>query len=390
MKKFICLLLTFITILALYNSVPAEFKATQAVNLTKHCKISVSSNSKYKNRMLNSQINNYWPCKSGDTITVILPENQKAQGIAISFLGDIPELTVTQDDKDIGSYTERFVAGYISFLELVDVFTITVRGEADKYRINRLNIYSEGILPQEVQQWNRLEEQADLMLIATHMDDELLWFGGLLPTYAGEQNKKVIVVNMVGNDTKRRCEFLDGLWTCGIRYYPEIGPFPDRNARAVETCFALWGRTEPQQYLTQLIRKYKPKVVVTQDVNGEYGHAHHKVTAQAAIDAVTQLAGNPEFDPETAQEYGTWIPQKFYVHLWKENVTDFDWSVPLEAFGGETSLSVAKRAFKKHVSQQKGKYHVLESGKLDSSLMGLYMSNVGLDTGIKDLFEHVE
>ena len=56
---------------------------------------------------------------------------------------------------------------------------------------------------------------------------------------------------------------------------------------------------------------------------------------------------------------------------------------------GETGLEVAKAAFKKHVSQQNGKYSVRDSGFNDCSLFGLYWSSVGPDEEHNDLFEHV-
>ncbi|MBQ8080714.1 MAG: PIG-L family deacetylase [Clostridia bacterium] len=62
-----------------------------------------------------------------------------------------------------------------------------------------------------------------MLLLSAHPDDELLWFGGTLPTYAGERGKQVQLVYLAHGDARRKNELLDGLWTCGVHAYPVIG-----------------------------------------------------------------------------------------------------------------------------------------------------------------------
>ena len=365
--------------------------ADEAQNIVAKCKLTASSHSRYRTNLVKGGLRDCWPCTQGDTLTVETPADTRAQGIMVSFLGDVPKLLIESDGRVIAEYTETFVTNYIPFSEPVSSFTITIGEGPEDVRFKRMQVYSEGDLPATVQQWERMEGPADIMLIATHPDDELLWFGGLLPTYAGEYQKKVIVVYTVGSSDFRHNELLAGLWTCGVRYYPEIGSFPDRNAKTLQGYIDMWGGKDAiRQYITEQIRKYQPAVVVTQDVNGELGHTHHKLTVQAVIDTVTLLSGDETWDAPTAALYGAWQPQKLYVHLWKEDRTVFDWRQPLEAFGGETSLSVAKRAFKMHGSQQTGRYSVQDSGRADCRVFGLYWSNVGPDEAHNDLLEHIE
>ena len=66
-----------------------------------------------------------------------------------------------------------------------------------------------------------------------------------------------------------------------------------------------------------------------------------------------------------------------------------DWRQPLDAFGGRTAFDMACEAFKKHRTQQSGKYQVLDSGKNDNRLFGLYYSTVGPDEAGVDMFEHL-
>lgn len=55
--------------------------------------------------------------------------------------------------------------------------------------IGELYVYGAGEVPSEVQRWGMPSGKMDMMLIVAHPDDELLWFGGTIPYYAGQLNK---------------------------------------------------------------------------------------------------------------------------------------------------------------------------------------------------------
>ena len=360
-------------------------------DIAKQCTVTVSDNKRYKALLFDKNYIHCWEGDPGETIRVTAPKGTEVQGIQVSFRNQPVRLTVTCDEETLGVYDWEYYTNYLPFTHPVDHFTVTVDPDAEhSAQINRLRIVSEGQLPDWVQQWQELTEPADLMVIATHPDDELLWFGGMLPTYAGEQKKRVQVVYMVGNTNYRRCELLAGLWACGVRYYPVLGTFPDKSAGSMRATRKEWGETAPEEFLTEVLKKYKPQVIATQDVKGEYGHAHHRVTVEAVLNVVAALNEDSEWAASCQAAYGTMRPAKLYVHLWKENQITFNWREPLDAFDGKTSLEVARAAFREHVSQQKGKYHVLDSGRLNCSLFGLYWSAVGPDEVSEDLFEHLE
>ena len=382
------LLLTLLLLMVLCGAAAAE---GEAQDIAKRCKLSVSSGFKYRLSMVSGSLEDYWPCAPGATLTVQTRDGSLVQGVVVSFMGDAAKLTVESDGQVIAEYAESFVTNYIPFAHSVDHFTITVGDGPQSVRINQLQVLSEGELPDWVQRWERMDGPADIMLIATHPDDDLLWFGGMLPTYAGEYHKKVIVVYTVGSSAFRHNELLAGLWTCGVRYYPEIGTFPDRSAKNAKECYAMWGGEDAlPRYIAEQIRKYRPAVVVTQGIEGESRHIHHKVTVQAVIRAVTSLSGDAAWDEPSAALYGVWQPQKLYLHLWEEDQTVFDWRQPLDAFDGEDALSVANRAFKQHRSQQTGRYKIADSGRNDCRIFGLYWSSIGPDEAHDNLLEHIE
>lgn len=383
-------LAVFVLLVLMLLRTDAAAAQSEVGDITSYCKISVSSNKDRVKKMTSGDYSTYWQGKKGSTITVKVGSNKKAQGICVYFHGT--PVSLTAEDMNghvIGSCDDSFENTFIAFEQAVNAFTLTA-SDSSELEISRIKVVQEGELPSWVQSWKPLDEKADMMLIATHPDDEILWFGGMLPTYAGEKGKKVIVVYMVGgNSPKRKNELLDGLWTCGVCYYPEIGCFPDKGASSYGSVIRNWGEGEAEKRIVEMLRKYRPDVVVTQDIHGEYGHYHHIVTVDAAIKAVAQLAEDESFFPEAVALYGTWKPLKLYLHLYPETRIVFDWRQPLSKFNGMTSLQVAREAFKKHISQQNGHYSVNDSGKLNCSIFGLYFSAVGEDMVHKDLFENI-
>lgn len=150
------------------------------------------------------------------------------------------------------------------------------------------------------------------------------------------------------------------------------------------------GQTKVRNWVVALFRQYRPRVVVTHDANGEYGHAQHRVcaaVAQYAYDA----AADPAVDSASAEAYGTWQVQKLYLHLAKENRITMDWDVPLASLDGLTGLEAAVRAFEFHVSQHQYGMNVTKTGKqYDNRIFGLVRGEVGADETGGDFLEHID
>ena len=224
-----------------------------------------------------------------------------------------------------------------------------------------------------------------------HPDDELLWFGGLLPTYAGERQLRVQAVYMTCENALRRQELLNGLWHCGVRNYPLLCGLKDVRYSAVDAAYQCWGRETAYKTIVRAIRRFQPDVLVTHDILGEYGHTQHIVTSDAAYQAVL-LAADPGYDPDSAQQYGAWQVKKLYRHLGDAPTTRMDWQQPLAAFGGQTGLEIAAQAFKMHASQQDILWPTPPGPgeQYDSTVFTLVYSTVGPDEAGSDLLEHIE
>ena len=270
----------------------------------------------------------------------------------------------------------------------VTVFRISATSR-ERIRVAELRLYGEGEKPAEVQDWKTVGK-CDMMLLTGHPDDEILWFAGLLPTYAGERGLNVQLAVMAPTGGERKLELLHAIWHCGVTAYPEFIGLVDKNGKTVEGQYTAWkGKNRVLRLVTEVIRKHQPEVMVTHGENGEYGHGAHRTACAAAKECVKLAAKSGKF-PNSAKEYGTWQVKKLYLHEYRKNVIPCDWTVPLQAFGGKTGFQVAEEAFAWHRSQVKRNWAFEAIGPHDNTLFGLFFTTVGQDTGTGDFMEHIE
>lgn len=252
--------------------------------------------------------------------------------------------------------------------------------------------YGGGDLPGSVQRWDPPCDKADFLVFSTHADDEILFLGGVLVDYAGVEKLNVQLAYMTNYWNAaiiREHEKLDGIWECGVHNYPVIGPFPDEWAKTYDDAVKIYDPEEVRGFVTEQIRRFKPQVVVTQDLKGEYGHGGHEMLAQSVIYSVDNSMNDTVY-PDSAAMYGVWDVPKTYLHLYPENTIHLDLHIPLEEFGGRTAIEVAADAYKKHVSQQWCWFYVSDDEDYDYSVadFGMYRTTVGADTG-NDMMENL-
>ena len=364
-----------------------------AEEITGECAYKVSDG--VKGNLYNNNMVKIWRY-DGDSgeIDIAMPDDKTA-GLMMIFWNESPTaFTLEEYDADQSLLRTRSEQDVflpcltMSFpLESATRYVRLTLNAPQQY-ICKLRIYSDGTLPEDAQQWQAPVEKADFMVVSTHQDDELLWLGGALPYYISERDKDTIVVYMANCSRLREQEALNGLWSIGLRNYPDFVNLTDKYVKSIDAGLELWGGKERViGLLVERIRKYKPDVVLTQDLNGEYGHPQHKITSRAVAEAVKAAPDASQY-PESAAEYGTWDVKKFYIHLYEENQIKMDWDQPLESFGGKTALDMCKVAYSKHVSQQ-DYYQVKVGGKYDNSLFGLAYTSVGPDVAKNDMFENV-
>lgn len=253
-----------------------------------------------------------------------------------------------------------------------------------------VRIFSEGDIPKDVQIWDPPYERADLLMLPTHSDDDHLYFGGTMPYYGGELGMRVQVAYITNHwkEPVRTHELLNGLWTVGITAYPVISDIPDLPTFSLESAKEVFDTDEMRGYIVELIRRFKPYVLLGHDLLGEYGHGAHMLSAHLITEAV-EISMDPESYPESYKKYGAWDVPKTYLHNYEENQIRMDWDTPLTRFDGKTGFEMAKEGFKCHVSQHKYELAVIRNGRCSCRFFGLYRTTVGNDVTGKDFFENV-
>lgn len=366
--------------------------AGEARDITKKCAIKVSEGD--KDKMLDGSISSSWSCAHrGAYVGLKLPDGA-AGWLRVEWFFDPTDFELTEYDADKNVLRTRDKTS--TFPSIYMLFDLDPNTKYVKLQLNRtdqkicnLRVYSAGTLPRDVQQWQPPVDKADVMVVSAHQDDELIFMGGTIPYYATALKKPTEVVYMANCNRQRRNEALNALWKMGVKNYPVFINLKDDKVGSIAEAVKLWGGKDNVLRLqVEQIRRFKPEVIVTHDLDGEYGHNQHKVTAQAMKYAIDAAADPAQF-PESAEVYGAWQVKKLYHHLYKENQIMMDWETPLDSLNGYSPLKVAELGFEEHVSQ-KEYYRIKSHGTYDNAKFGLYFSTVGADVAKDDFLENID
>ena len=331
--------------------------------------------------------------------------------------------------KQYGSYTitdntggTAITAGEYGFLheyiDLVQGFgyaptSVTLTFGNGAVQLSEIYVFSPGEPPEYVQVWEpSLDGGADILLMATHGDDDQLFFAGLLPLYAGEKNLRVQVVYLTDHrsgivSNARIHEMLNGLWAVGVQAYPVFGNFADFRIDSLQDTYAEYKygynttKEELLGFVVEQIRRFRPQVIVGHDINGEYGHGMHMVYTDLLIQALDITQDQTQY-PASAATYGTWDVPKTYLHLYTENQIVLDYDQPLDAFDGLTAFQATQKlGYPCHKSQQYTWFNDWLNGSngeitqatqiktYNPCYFGLYRSTVGEDVLKNDFMENI-
>ena len=279
---------------------------------------------------------------------------------------------------------------YVDFDEPVSSFEIVL----SKYsELCELRAFSQGRPPEDVQLWQQPLDEADVLVLPAHADDDVIFFGSLIAQCV-DRGLDVQIAYLVNHYDwqPRPHELLDALWLMGIRNYPVIGPFPDHYVLNLQGALSSFGEQNVIDYYVELIRRFRPSIILGHDREGEYGHGAHQISSLALEQAVP-LAADATFQPGTMETYGVWDTPKLYLHFTQENEIWVDVQTPLEYFGGMTAFEVAHAAMLKHECQLQYAHRPQlecegEFWRYDCRRFGLVRSTVGIDTG-NDIMENL-
>lgn len=364
---------------------------------------SILINSEKQNKIIDKNENTYITIKNTDKITITNKED--IYGLYIIYELTSQSGRITIDNKNIAIGENNFLHEYID-LKNTPSNEITITYNED-VKIGEIYILSDGELPEYIEIWEPpLDNNTDLLLLSTHSDDEQLFFLGLLPTYVAKgANVQVVYLTNHYDNPKRLHEQLHGLYTVGIRNYPIIGIVPDAYSESLNGAInninkANLSVDDVTNFQVEMIRKFKPSVIVGHDELGEYSHGQHILNTHT-LKIALEKSNDATYHIESYEKYGLWDTPKTYLHLYKDNQIIMDYDTPLEYFNGLTAYEVSKLGYSKHNSQQwtwftkwingsKNEYtKSTDIKKYSPNEFGLYKSLVGEDYLKNDMFENL-
>jgi mycothiol S-conjugate amidase len=179
-----------------------------------------------------------------------------------------------------------------------------------------------------------MAEQLRMMAVHAHPDDESSKGAATMARYSAEGHD-VMVVTCTGGERGsilntsyepadlasdpaamtevRRQEMARAAEVLGVRHHwlgfvdsglPEGDPTPP----LPEGCFALVGLETATKALVEVVREFRPHVVVTYDENGGYPHPDH-IRCHEVSTAAFESAGDPDRFPDAGEP---WQPLKLY------------------------------------------------------------------------------
>lgn len=352
--------------------------------------ISILINDISTTKLSDNNYNTYVTLNTGDAITI---ENTETFNyVYIIYYVESMTGTINYNDTSTRIGENNFLHECIKLDEATNKITINYD---DTVRIKEIFLFNE-TLPNWVQTWNQPLDKADILLFSTHSDDEHLFFAGLIPSMiASGKNIQVVYLTHHNDNPKRLDEQLNGLWAVGLRNYPVLGAFPDAyseslNGATNNLSYAGFSLDDVINFQIDIIKRFKPLVIVNHDEAGEYSHGQHILNTHALKEALNLL--EDEYKPE-----------KVYLHLYEENPITMNYDIPLEYYNGMTAYEVSKLGYAEHDSQQytwftdwlKGKNNeytkATDIKTYSPTKFGLYYSKNGnYETLDNDLFYDVE
>jgi len=241
--------------------------------------------------------------------------------------------------------------------------------------------------------------KAAMMIVLAHPDDEA-YFPGLIPELALVRKLPVVVIVMTsgeaglnppGDRTVREAEMRRACRAYGLPNPPLFARFADGAFQGtLEDNWKLWGgESAAAAYLVQEIRRYRPEVIVTHAMDGEYGHPNH-VGCTLSVTKAFAGAADPVAFPVPPGGPAPWAPRKLYLHRWPTRPIEVRWDVPVPGLNGRTCLDLGNAGGRRHVSQGYANRDFAELDGDRSSKFGLYASTVGWDTKTDGFFEHID
>ena len=389
--RLIMVFLVFLLLLPCMTSASAESGSDKAVNLSRHLKIEQGGgHASAREKLIDEALDDTIPYAPFETIRLSWSNSPKKPAYLCIQWGVLPDrVRIRQTDADgallSDAYAERVFDAVIPLSPAAK--SMTISADASGMELARLALFSAGTLPAPFFPWQDTPKGMDYLIVSTHPDDDVLFMGGIIPTYGVERGYVGTVAYVVIPSRKRVNEANLCARAMGAICRPLFLGFQDVNPKVKDKLENRFSQETVTLAFVRMLREYRPLVVFSHDVNGEYGHWQHKVVAAAIVDAC-RFAADPSYDALSYAEFGAWEVKKCYLHLYERNPLVMDIRTPLSSMGGRTAFQVAQDAFKLHKSQQNGR-HIVESetGRYPINRFGMAYGTVEAGS---DVFDNID
>ncbi len=211
-----------------------------------------------------------------------------------------------------------------------------------------------------------MSERLTLMAVHAHPDDEAIGTGGTFVRYKAEGVRTVLVTCTLGEEGEivdqeldtpenraRLAEIRHAELTAAIKHlgidHLELLPYRDSGMAGTPSnqhpeSFAQADLHAATGRMVQLVRQYRPQVLVTYNEHGGYGHPDH-INAHTITVAAFDAAGDSQQYPDAGE---VWTPSKLYyisarrtmwLRAWTK-MRERDLPSPLDAEDFDTSRFV--------------------------------------------------
>ncbi|MBQ9188565.1 MAG: hypothetical protein IJ138_04510, partial [Clostridia bacterium] len=387
MKRLGLLLLAALLLLA-----PAAAFADS--NINKNCTIEIHADNPVMKYLTDNTYSTTVTFNAGDWFRVQWTEKNPVAALYWEWRY-IPQKALVEQLNDAGEVVaSREYANVIRFLtvfpeEGVSEIRMTVLegsgAMAELFAYNERQVQPKAIV------WEEPYDKADIMLVESHGNDDVLVFAAVIPPYT-ERGYHIQVVDIGCDTIGRQRKSSPGSYLQGLTHFKTFFEFVGLHTVTYNSFVKAWIEQDPRdpvEMLVRQIRRVKPEVVITHDINdGDFGDGSHKLTAEITQQAVA-AASDPEQFPASAEEFGVWQVKKLYFHMYPENQILIDVDTPLPNHDGKTARELSVQGMILWDKNETGQINGIRKDRYKASEYGLAFSTVGEDVNKNDFLENI-
>jgi len=361
-------------------------ECSEPASITAQC--SFTSRASRADRAADRRWSTAWePTAAGDEMMITVSADVVSETLTLEWTTIPAAFEVILDGESV---KVENLEGRISFaIETGGASEMVIRVSDAAAGICEARVYAEGRTPEVVHDWQSASGNVDMMVVVTHPGEEFLFFGGAIPLAAAE-GKEVLVVYMTDCGRERYAEAMDGLWAVGVRTHPVCLNLENGRAKEYEDAIDMWGLEETYEVLVELLRKYKPDVVLTHDIYGEGENNQRKLTS-ATLRRAVLLATDEGAYPDSSEQYGVWDVKKTYIHRYEGNVITLEADTPMELMNGWTLREMTAVGFNKN-RELMDDFDLKDGEEYDPYSYGMIRAADGLAEDVlkNSFFENIE